>query len=908
MRQSMVQRLRPGDGVDGARGGTLSGNPLEPAGSFVNPHQDCSSNRSSCNSVGCDGAGGGGSDRPGTGAPGTAGGGSQRRSSLVMALAPWRRRVLGVMNHMYFYWALVFLTFFIIFEDDFKKACLPPTWDLPLEITITVIFPLVAAAPGYFLGFYFWLDAVATSSLVFEVPTVRYRFFGGSAYINLADGGSFINNAGDQLYISSKAGRVARIFRLLRMLRLYTLYTQYVRRRRIRETLEAAGASVVGASSEQLSIIEFEMQQEMERKTRVGRAPGGWVRPELTTRRIIVGVLIMILLIPSFDIRLGTFGTPRTVGESGLRMLHGMVLAGGAGSGAFKAAYEAFEGEVVFNAGTRPTGFLYHVIIANKTYVNISTTPRRFEELYYMSYSSVQCPDDPFWPANLVASGAVFTGPDGCCHWDSFAVYDWRWYSQVQAMLNIARSLFIIALLVSGAYMLNRDSRNLVLLPIERMIQRMQEMAENPLAMAESKLQMQAPWHDKLQQLHDSNGRPMPGPWDSIAAAAGAQCAASARIGGIGGGGDGPLLAAAAAASHADGVATVHLGGGGGSGERLRGGSGNGGKAGSGVMGGVGHHTTITVYDATATAVSGASGGLKRLSVKGSVGGADGQPFLPNKMTIIKALLGLKRDVDLSWAAKREVIAAIADNALASFVLINIAIKKSARLRKYAMRADLNRRMPGFRIAMGFGLHVGWAIEGAIGSEYKIDASYLSPNVNMASRLEAATKQFGVVLLLSEDFVECLSNGLRDKVRQIDCVTVKGSTQPMGLYTYDINLEAIPDPTPEQVEAGDDSAVEELMWRSYACSNEWVENPELAASWGLDWDFKEQFDRGFFAYRVGNWPEARKHLEECRTGLTDPVTGLPRVDGPSDVLLRYMADNGYTAPPGWRGFRELTEK
>ena len=57
------------------------------------------------------------------------------------------------------------------------------------------------------------------------------------------------------------------------------------------------------------------------------------------------------------------------------------------------------------------------------------------------------------------------------------------------------------------------------------------------------------------------------------------------------------------------------------------------------------------------------------------------------------------------------------------------------------------------QVRMGFGLHVGWAIEGAIGSEYKIDASYLSPNVNMASRLEAATKQFGTSILMSEDFV-----------------------------------------------------------------------------------------------------------------------------------------------------------
>lgn len=43
----------------------------------------------------------------------------------------------------------------------------------------------------------------------------------------------------------------------------------------------------------------------------------------------------------------------------------------------------------------------------------------------------------------------------------------------------------------------------------------------------------------------------------------------------------------------------------------------------------------------------------------------------------------------------------------------------------------------------------------------QVDASYLSPNVNMASRLEAATKQFKVPLLLSRDFVMCLSPEVR---------------------------------------------------------------------------------------------------------------------------------------------------
>lgn len=47
--------------------------------------------------------------------------------------------------------------------------------------------------------------------------------------------------------------------------------------------------------------------------------------------------------------------------------------------------------------------------------------------------------------------------------------------------------------------------------------------------------------------------------------------------------------------------------------------------------------------------------------------------------------------------------------------------------------------MPGFKVNMGFGMHIGWAIEGPIGSYFKIDASYLSPHVNITARLEAAT-------------------------------------------------------------------------------------------------------------------------------------------------------------------------
>eukprot|EP00163_Fabomonas_tropica_P026694 TRINITY_DN5013_c0_g2_i14.p3 TRINITY_DN5013_c0_g2~~TRINITY_DN5013_c0_g2_i14.p3 ORF type:complete len:129 (+),score=41.06 TRINITY_DN5013_c0_g2_i14:1029-1415(+) len=96
----------------------------------------------------------------------------------------------------------------------------------------------------------------------------------------------------------------------------------------------------------------------------------------------------------------------------------------------------------------------------------------------------------------------------------------------------------------------------------------------------------------------------------------------------------------------------------------------------------------------------------------------------------------------------------------------------------------LHDRIPGYATKMGFGMHYGWAIEGAIGSSLKIDASYLSPHVNLAARLESGTKLYGKMFLFSQDFVELLSPEIADELRRVDRVTLKGSNQPMVLYTY----------------------------------------------------------------------------------------------------------------------------
>merc|ERR1711871_810895 len=71
----------------------------------------------------------------------------------------------------------------------------------------------------------------------------------------------------------------------------------------------------------------------------------------------------------------------------------------------------------------------------------------------------------------------------------------------------------------------------------------------------------------------------------------------------------------------------------------------------------------------------------------------------------------------------------------------------------------------------------------------KVDATYLSPHVNMAARLETSSKQFGVPLLFSQSLYDLMSPEAQDCCRRLDVVTVKGSEQPIGVFTYDARQE-----------------------------------------------------------------------------------------------------------------------
>lgn len=100
----------------------------------------------------------------------------------------------------------------------------------------------------------------------------------------------------------------------------------------------------------------------------------------------------------------------------------------------------------------------------------------------------------------------------------------------------------------------------------------------------------------------------------------------------------------------------------------------------------------------------------------------------------------------------------------------------------------MNERIKNYCVKMGFGMHLGWSIEGAIGSVFKIDASYLSPNVNMASKLEEKTKEYGVIIVLSAEFVNYLSADAKKATRIIDIIHTDNDEKDVYLFTIDLDL------------------------------------------------------------------------------------------------------------------------
>ncbi|MBB3133225.1 adenylate cyclase [Rhizobium pisi] len=123
-----------------------------------------------------------------------------------------------------------------------------------------------------------------------------------------------------------------------------------------------------------------------------------------------------------------------------------------------------------------------------------------------------------------------------------------------------------------------------------------------------------------------------------------------------------------------------------------------------------------------------------------------------------------------------------------------------ASLAMQAAISRLNRRLEREAAArggkphvlkMGVGINTGECIVGNMGSTRRFDYSCLGDSVNLASRLEGASKNYGVALLLGEETARLVSETYI--VVELDRIIVKGRTVPSPVFTvvHKADVEAL---------------------------------------------------------------------------------------------------------------------
>ncbi|MEO1184178.1 MAG: adenylate/guanylate cyclase domain-containing protein, partial [Cyanobacteria bacterium J06636_27] len=108
---------------------------------------------------------------------------------------------------------------------------------------------------------------------------------------------------------------------------------------------------------------------------------------------------------------------------------------------------------------------------------------------------------------------------------------------------------------------------------------------------------------------------------------------------------------------------------------------------------------------------------------------------------------------------------------------VQAALDMRHRLKEFNERRIVQEQP---QIKIGIGISSGEVVSGNIGSRKRMDYTVIGDGVNLSSRLEGTTKEYGCDIVLSEFTYQLCSD--RVVVRELDKIRVKGKHQAVKIY------------------------------------------------------------------------------------------------------------------------------
>ncbi len=192
---------------------------------------------------------------------------------------------------------------------------------------------------------------------------------------------------------------------------------------------------------------------------------------------------------------------------------------------------------------------------------------------------------------------------------------------------------------------------------------------------------------------------------------------------------------------------------------------------------------------------------------------------------------------------------------------VKTAIEMQKNLIDYNIFRKKDNRLP---VKIGVGIHSGLLMLGTVGESKRMEGTAISDTVNISSRLEGLTKHFGANIIISDDVISRIGEGVvKYNTRFLGKVKVKGKELPVGIH--------------QVIDGNENSIIEKLL------------------------KTRSMFEKGLNHYYNRDYKESIEKFEQALKINSDDVAAFYYLE----TIKEYM-DKGF--PENWTGIIDMRFK